>query len=234
MNLEPFGAVAVLEQPPRPLWLAVGMLKGGVGKSTSAWLLLCELAARGYTALGVDADPSSQTLADTYRQAFENGYQVPFSVVSWPSAPSLVQGVRAAAVDHRATAVVVDVGGGGDTPEIFDQACVLCDDLLIPVGTSPAELRRIPATMTAAARVNGFSAVNPSVLLVKTDSRTRDEAAAREWLGSAELPVMTAHVPYAIGYQRVLGHVAAAGETGAYADVLTELLSTRDQEAHAA
>lgn len=215
-------AVAVLDPRP-PLWLAVGMLKGGTAKSTSAWMLLCELAARGYTPLGVDADPSSQTLADTYRQAFENGYDVPFSVISWPSAPSLVAGVRAAAADHRANAVVVDVGGGGDTPEIFDQACVLCDELLVPVGTSSAELRRIPATMTAAARVNGFSPVNPSVLLVKTDARTRDEQTARDWLGQAQLPVMHAKVPYAAGYQRILGHVARAGETGAYADVLTEL-----------
>ncbi|MFG2056659.1 AAA family ATPase [Micromonospora sp. NPDC048930] len=231
-------ATAVLDQPePDVLRLMVGMIKGGVGKSTTVWMLLCELAKRGHRALGVDADPSSQTLADCYREAIANGYQVPFEVISWPSPVGLVNGVGKAADERRATAVVIDVGGDGDA--IFDQAALYADELLIPTGPTPPEMRRLPATFTAAARVHALSPIAPQVLLVRTTSRARDEQLARDWLasvplpgGASGLPVLDARVPYSVLIPRLFGHVVE--DTGPYADVLDEILANRAAEGAAA
>lgn len=228
-------ATSALDNLPEPdvLRLMIGMIKGGVGKSTTAWMLLCELAKRGHRALGVDADPSSQTLHDCYREAIANGYTVPFEVISWPAAAGLVDGVGKAATDRRATAVVIDVGGDGDA--IFDQAAVYSDELLIPTGPTPPEMRRLPATFTAAARVHAVSPIAPQVLLVRTTTRARDEQAARDFLASVELPsgghglpVLDARVPYSVLIPRLFGHVV--DDTGPYADVLDEILAQRAAE----
>lgn len=231
-------ATALQTRPePEMLRLMVGMIKGGSGKSTTAWMMLCELAKRGYRAIGVDADPSSQTLSDWYRTSIANGYTVPFEVISWPSPVGLVDGVRKAADERRANAVVIDVGGDGDA--IFDQAAVYSDELLIPTAPTPPEMRRLPATFTAAARVHALSPIAPQVLLVRTTTRARDEQNARDWLANVELPgggtglpVLDARVPYTVTIPRLFGHVV--DDTGTYADVLTEILANRAAEEAAA
>lgn len=231
----PAGAVSDLPEPD-VLRLMIGMIKGGTGKSTSAWMMLCELATRGYRPLGVDADPSSQTLSDCYREAIANGYTVPFEVISWPSPVGLVDGVTKAATERQATAVVIDVGGDGDA--IFDQAALYSDELLIPTAPTPPEMRRLPATFTAAARVHALSPIAPQVLLVRTTARARDERDARDFLAGIELPgggtglpVLDARVPYSVTIPRLFGHVA--DDTGPYADVLDEILANRAAEREA-
>ncbi|MEV7264003.1 ParA family protein [Micromonospora aurantiaca] len=230
----PLSAVAVIPSPsePEPLRLAIANLKGGTGKSTSAWMLLCELTRRGHRVLGIDADPVSQTLADCYRTAIANGYPMPFEVLSWPSATGLVDGVRMAAAERRATAVVIDVGGDGggghEATAIFDQAALYAEKLLIPAAPTPPDLRRVMATFLAAARVNSLSPIDPHVLLVRYKTTARSEAAGRLWLAELEtpwggvgLPVLDAGIPDAEIIPRLFGHLV--DDTGRYADVVDEL-----------
>jgi chromosome partitioning protein len=210
------------------LSLMLGGFKGGIGKTTSAWLLMLELAMRGHTVLGVDADPVSQTLADSYRIAISRGFEMPFTVISWPSADGMVPGVRRAVEQHGATALVVDTGG--DAGGTFDAAGILCDDLLVPVAPNEADLRRLPATFDAAERVDQMKsltggALYVSVLLVKTNAAAVDAAKARTFLDDEDKPLLRVQVPDRVFYRRAFGHVPP--ETGAYRAVLDELLALR-------
>jgi cellulose biosynthesis protein BcsQ len=231
----PLTAAAIAATPTEQLLsIAVAALKGGTGKSLTAWLILCELAARGYRCLGVDADDVSQSLSDCYRLAIAAGYKVPFSVISWPSPDGFTDGVRKAVADHGANALVVDVGGGAY--KVFDAAVLMCEELVVPCAPYPADLRRLPATFERAAMLASLTDINPNVLLVKTTANARDADRAREDLAALQLPngetvalpVMDAHVPSSVMYGRLYGHVTDA--TGAYVDVVDELLAARQTE----
>jgi chromosome partitioning protein len=204
-----------------PLLLMIAGLKGGIGKSTSAWLICTELARRGWCVLGVDADPVSQTLADSYRQAFARGYTVPFTIISWPTADGFSAGVTAAARGANANAIIVDVGG--ESPDMFDAAGMYCPELVVPIAPTEYDLRRLPATQQAAMRVAQLKPLSFSVLLVKTKSRAADARLAREYLEGEDWPLMEAQVPDSVLYQRSFGHVL--DDTGAYQTVVDELLA---------
>src|SRR5690348_8517562 len=94
--------------------IILGSLKGGVGKSTSAWMLAWALARRtGEPTLAVCADPKSQTLADSYRVCQGGGVKVPFYLLQWPTHEGLVDGVLAEMAKVGARNLVLDTGGEG-------------------------------------------------------------------------------------------------------------------------
>lgn len=232
----PHGQPATLADHELSIMLAC--LKGGVGKSTSAWMILIELARRGYRALGVDADPVSQTLADSYRRANARGHQVPFSVISWPSAEGFTAGVSAALAEQRTLAtgegrrLALIVDTGGDNTETFREAGLLCQELIVPVAPSEQDLRRLPATLDAAKMIAVVSPLAFSVLLVKTQAAAADAREARIYLEQKDWPLMEAQVPDQVLYKRSFGNLPA--DTGAYAEVVDELLAARTQTEEAA
>lgn len=170
------------------LAVTVGALKGGVGKSTVAWVLATLLAGEGGRVLLVDADPNSQTLDTWARRAEAAGHKPPFTVYPW-STSDLRAGVRppAAGYDH----VIVDTGPDGRDPLLFQAACGLAPVLLMPFAPRDVELGRLPATLQVARDGSVLSRrpVWPVVLLNKVSVQSRQSEAARAELAAAPEPL---------------------------------------------
>lgn len=206
--------------------LTVGGLKGGLGKSTTAWFLGTGLAATGRTLL-VDADPASQSLYGWYLRAVDNKELMPFDLQPW-STPDLARKLRG--MLDRYDHILID--SGGETSRLFNLACQVTGELLIPVGPYTAELERLPATFAAAieAEQEAGEPVTPRILLVKVDGRTNNGRDARAYLDGLGLPVMAATVRFSVpDYARTPGHVPT--DLGDYAAVLAELLATEPARA---
>jgi chromosome partitioning protein len=209
--------------------LTIGGLKGGLGKSTTAWFLGAGLARTGPTLL-VDADPASQSLFGWASQAIEAGHELPFEVQPWST---LDLGRKIRAIGDRYEHIVIDTGG--ETSRLFAISCAVTHDLLVPVGPYRAELERLPATFEAARQVEEETGdpVYPRILLVKVDRRTLNGPQAREYLAGAGLPVMAAEVRFSVpDYARAPGFVP--DELGDYQAVLDELLAADAAAAEAA
>lgn len=217
-------ALKIMSSPRQPLTIMLAGLKGGVAKSTSTWCMACEFAFRGYRVLAVDADPVSQTLYDSY-QAARARYDVPFTVLSWPSKEGFVEGLDNHVADTEPQVVFIDTGSDYKGP--FDSAALLCDEVIAPVAPTQPDLRRLDPTRRAIEDIALMSSRSPgfAVLLVRTQSRAADARRAREYLEGSGWPLMEAQVPDRTEYRRVFGHVPA--NTGKYADVVTELLAQR-------
>ncbi len=209
--------------------ITIGGLKGGLGKSTTAWFLGTGLGRLGATLL-IDADPASQSLFSWSNRAVEAGYELPFEVQPW-STLDLARKVRS--VRERYEHIVIDTGG--ETSRLFSVALTVAPMLVIPVGPYIAELERLPASFEAARQVEQETGdqVDPRILLVKVDKRTRNGADARAYLGGLGLPVMTADVRFSVpDYARAPGHVP--DDLGDYRSVLDELLTDTDEQAGSA
>lgn len=170
------------------LSVTVGALKGGVGKSTVAWVLATLLAGEGGRVLLVDADPNSQTL-DTFAQRAEaSGRKLPFTVYPW-STSDLRAGVRPPAGDYDHA--IVDTGPDGRDPLLFQAACGLAPLLVMPFAPRDVELGRLPATLQAAYDGSVLSGrlVWPVVLLNKVTSRGGPSESARAELATAPEPM---------------------------------------------
>lgn len=222
-----------------PLWLTglrstgrrmpvimFGGLKGGLGKTTSAWNTLQALAALGFDPLGVDADPMSQSLIDSWRMALKLGLRVPFTVASWPEAAGMRQGVEQLMRTGGHNALVFDTGA--TAPEVFDAAAELSGELIVPSATTQLDIRRLPATFSAAQKI--AAALNRdlavSVLLVKARANSIALRNARIFLEGLDdpMPVLATTVPGTLEYQQVFGNLDGPG---VYAKVLDEVMSAR-------
>lgn len=217
-----------LNQPP-PVFM-FGGLKGGVAKSTSAWKFLQALAAAGFNPLGIDADPISQTLIDSYRTAIARGYAPPFGVTAWPQAAGMRDGVQRALTAGGHNALVFDTGG--EAAGVFDAAAMLSDELIVSSSPTEPELRRLPATFDAARRV--AEARNPdlkiSVLIVKALRRSVALADAKTFLSGEGVPLLDTVIPATKPYSGTFGHIDGPD---LYADVLAEIMTGRLFEAAA-
>lgn len=215
-----------------PWLIAFGHLKGGVTKSTSAWLTACEIARRtGQRVLVVDADPLSQTLADSYKTALALDIEVPFELCEWRTDDGFVHGVRREMQRRNCPHLVVDVGG--EHERLLERACVVADELIIPCPPNDPDLRRIPATLSVAARIDALSPISVNILLTKVspNPRVQDATAAREWLTDERRgwPVLDTTIPHTVFYERTLRDFPE-GTSGRYADVLAELDAIRRAE----
>lgn len=203
--------------------LTVAGLKGGPGKTTAAVFLSLGLA-RHRTAvrrdagrvLLVDADPLSQSTLDWYTLAGQD-WPATVEVIPW-STRNLAQRV-AETRDH----VVFDTGGEG--PDILAAALMMSDEMLVPCGPSPAELRRVPATFETAARVDQVHPIGARVLLTKVRAGTRAGTEARALFEERGVPVMAAQVSFWQHYAEAYGTVPA--DLAEFGGVLDELYPAR-------
>ncbi|HEX7120878.1 MAG TPA: ParA family protein, partial [Gemmatimonadaceae bacterium] len=166
--------------------ILVATLKGGPGKTTTAWHLALGLARRGHRVAAIDADPRSQGLDDWYRLAMAGaGVQVAppgmLTVVPWRpvegrESTGLVPWVEHIERELSADRIVIDTGG--EHPEIFAQACVLAEQLICPVGPMTGEQRRMPATLAKAAEVDAHSPITVAALLTRVPAPGVGAAAA--------------------------------------------------------
>lgn len=204
--------------------LTIGGLKGGLGKSTTAWFLGAGLARLGRTLL-VDADPASQSLFTWACRAIDAEFDLPFTVQPW-STPDLARKVRGVSADFDH--IVVDTGG--ETTRLFDEALKVTQNLIIPCAPNVAEIERLPATLQAAGEAEMVlgEPITVRILLVRVDGRARDGADARTALLGRGWPVMGAMVRDSVEYSRAPGIIPAA--LGDYGQVLDELLTAEPVE----
>jgi chromosome partitioning protein len=200
--------------------ITVGNLKGGVGKTTTAVYLALGLAREGARVLLVDADPQAASALDWSSCAAD--WPASVVTVALPT-PDLGRQVQAMAGDYAA--VVIDTGGESDT--LLAAAFMVTDHLVVPVTPSAVELRRLPATLEVAARVDAVSPILASVLLVKVRPGTRSGGRgeqlgeARTLLDDLDLPVMDAEIRLREMYPAAFG--SAPTDLGDYGAVLAEL-----------
>lgn len=208
------------------LAVTVGALKGGVGKSTLAWILATLLAGEGGRVLIVDADPNSQTIYSLANRYVDAGGVLPFRVLPWAT-HDLLAGVRPQLgdVDH----VVIDTGPDGRDLTLFQAACSVAPLLLMPFAPRDIELGRLPATVEAARLGSALTQrpVWPVILLTRVslqrsgeiDRALADLAASDPLKG---LPVLDCQVRDLAVHTRLAGPPPVA-ECGDYVGVLDEL-----------
>ncbi|WP_431959422.1 ParA family protein [Actinacidiphila sp. bgisy160] len=204
-----------------PKILAVGGLKGGVGKTTTAVHVALEYALQGKKVLLVDADPLSQTAFDWYSTTAKKGAPLPFDLEVWPS-PRVGDLVVARAQDYDV--VVIDCGG--ESSDIFGAAAAVAEHVLLVTSPRKAELRRIKGTLAAAVsavkEVGRLDEVSLNVLLTRVkNSRGAHNDAARDLILNAGLPLLAAEVPDLVEYEDAMETCPAS--SGHYANIVREL-----------
>lgn len=217
------------------LRVLVSTLKGGPGKTTTAFMVALEYARRDRRVAVVDADTRSQTMTAWCRRAAAAGEKVPFAVETWRGRDQdgeLVVFAEQAEQRHQADVVLVDTGG--EAPEVFMSGCLYAGRLVAPVGPMPAELDRMHATRDAAAVIDARSrdGLLMSALLTRVPQPGRGAAAeARQFLtdpDGLDLHVMATEITRRLDlYADVYGTVPAS--TGEYRQLVDELETERDQ-----
>lgn len=150
---------------PKPLVITLGNLKGGVGKTTSAFFLASYFALlHELRVLVIDADPLSQTGYSWYRRLRKGEVEVPFELIAFPS-----RHVNDCITDNAGKFDVVIVDAGGESADIFKAAIPQSDELVLLTSVSPSEVKRVPSTYRAAeeAAADSDRAVRVRVLMTK-------------------------------------------------------------------
>lgn len=162
----------------------VSTLKGGPGKTTTAWHLLWAWSMMGYKAVGIDADPSSKGLQDCYGLALAAG-TVPFTVIPLPEGADVYQYAKQVEEATAANRIVIDTGG--EDFKRFVRACLWCNQLVCPVGPKMAEIRRMPETYDKAMEAAALHEFEMAVLLTRVPAPHKGSAVdARILLDSDE------------------------------------------------
>lgn len=150
---------------PKPLVVTLGNLKGGVGKTTSAFFLASYFSSvHDLRVLVIDADPLSQTGYSWYRRLTQAEVRVPFELIAFPS-----RHVDDCIKDNAASFDVIIVDAGGESADIFKAAIPESDELILLTSVSPSEVKRVPSTYQAAEEAASHSskAIRVRVLMTK-------------------------------------------------------------------
>ncbi|WP_330184891.1 ParA family protein [Nocardia sp. NBC_01503] len=153
-----------LPELPEPLVVTLGNLKGGVGKTTSAFFLAAYFATvHRLRVLVIDADPLSQTGYSWYRRLRKENIEVPFELIAFPS-----RHVNDCITDNAGKYEVIIVDAGGESADIFKAAVPESDELILVTSVSPSEVKRVPSTYRAAEEAATESAKQIRVRVLMT------------------------------------------------------------------
>src|SRR5215210_1327627 len=198
--------------------VAVANLKGGTGKTVSAFFLAGALATYGRTLL-VDCDPQGSTLSWA-EGAEENGHRLGFSVMGLP-----VKDVHRKLKNFETdfTHIVLDTPPGEIA--ITRSALLAADTALLPVPPTAIDLDRVMPTLELVAEVEPLNDLTFRVLLTRVRRITREARDARSVMEEMGLPVLATEIPQLSFYSDAFGE-PVADNLGEYAYVATELQAT--------
>lgn len=191
-----------LEQATRAVILAIGGIKGGIGKSTTAIFLAFVWAAMGLKVLIIDADPKSGTSRKWKRRARENKVELPFDVETHPS-EDLEERIVDEGWHHKYDLIIVDTGGDND--RILQAAYRIADSMLLTASPSPADLDTLADSARTAVGKHGEARDIPVAVLltaVKSERMARD---AKAEMRKAGIPVLSNVVKHRTPYQLAYG-----------------------------
>lgn len=207
----PWLAIARDPEARRAVILAIGCVKGGVGKSTTAIFLALVYSLLGAKVLVIDADPKNGASRKWFRRAKKiptpprtEPTPLPFHVVAHPSA-DLAEEIEENGWDEDFDLIVIDTGGESD--RIWKAAAKLADRLLMTFSPSPADLDALPETADAIAEAVRESSGDKlvDILLVKCKGNSRMAKDARTEFAKVGLTAMSATIPDLTFYQKAYG-----------------------------
>ena len=196
-----------------PLIIAISLLKGGVGKTTTS-IALAEAAALSVPAVVLDMDPQ--------------GGAVRWAELADASGRPLRASVRPMAVDGladrmrgiKADCIVIDCPPPGALKRVRE-AVAEADTVVMPCPPRPADLDRVAATR-AIATDNGKPA---AAVLTMTRGGLEDSAVAAVTLRSWGIPVYDTQMPLTVAVPRSYGQPVTSGLLLRFGtDLLTEIL----------
>jgi chromosome partitioning protein len=200
----------------QPLRIAIGNLKGGVGRSTTAILLALARARRtGQRVLVVDADGANGTAYEWSEMAGED-WPAAINVVYWPSM-TLAKRIQESGHDGH---IIIDTGP--HDAAVLRQALMVSDHLVMPIAATPSEAARLHPTLSAAAEVGINRPIELSILFTRTKPNTRSLREARAAVVDMGLRVLDNDVPFVLLYSQAYGTVPT--DLGVYPAVLDEIL----------
>ena len=196
--------------------VAIANLKGGTGKTVSAFFLAAALAQHGKTLL-VDCDPQGSTLSWAESAEEDNG-RLAFSVMGLP-VKDVHRKIKGFENDY--THVVMDTPPG--EMAITRSALLAADTALLPVPPTAIDLDRVIPTLELVAEVEPLNNMMFRVLLTRVRRISREARDARVVMEEMGLPVMASEVPQLSFYSDAFGEPLDS-DLGEYDHVATELL----------
>jgi chromosome partitioning protein len=197
--------------------VAVANLKGGTGKTVSAFFLAAALGDYGRTLL-VDCDPQGSALS--WAEGAEEGSgELTFSVMGLP-----VKDVhrKLKGFEQDFAHIVLDTPPGEIA--ITRSALLAADTVLLPVPPTAIDLDRVIPTLELIAEVEPITDLSFRVLLTRVRRISREGRDARAVMEKMGLPVMRTEVPQLSFYSEAFGE-SVDDQLGEYADAATELLA---------
>lgn len=181
--------------------LAIGGIKGGIGKTTSAIFLALAYHRLGVKVLVIDADPGSGSARRWNRRARMNGEPLPFEVVSHP-AEDLEERIVDEGWHEQHQLLIIDTGG--DSDKILKSAYKIADFLLLTASPSPADLDTMDATARATVGELGDRGI-PEYLLITASKSARMVKNAKRDLREAGINVLTNTIGHFVEFQDAYG-----------------------------
>lgn len=185
--------------------------KGGVGKTSSS-LMSAEAAYRaGYSAAVIDADP--QGSASSWAEAAEAAGTPLHFPVDIANRATLAKTVEKSTVDF----LFIDTAP--NDPAIIDAAAAAADMVIIPTGTTIADMDRAIQTYEA-------MTTPAAILLWRVDRRHQLYKQSREMLTDADIAVFTTAIPDRQEINRAWHTDLSGVRLHGYEEVITELSAT--------
>jgi len=195
--------------------VAVANLKGGTGKTVSAFFLAAALTSYGRTLL-VDCDPQGSALSWAEGAEEEHG-SLGFSVMGLP-----VKDVhrKLKGFESDFSHVVLDTPPGEIA--ITRSALLAADTALLPVPPTAIDLDRVMPTLELVAEIEPLNDLSFQVLLTRVRRISREARDARAVMEEMGLSVMATEIPQLSFYSDAFGEPVGAS-LGEYVQVATEL-----------
>ncbi|MFC4328303.1 AAA family ATPase [Streptomyces andamanensis] len=193
-----------LEQAGRAVILAIGGIKGGIGKSTTAIYLAMVWAAMGLKVLVIDADPKSGTSRKWKRRAKEAKKELPFDVQTHPS-EDLEDRIADEEWHLKYDLIVIDTGGDND--RVLQAAYRIADYMLLTASPSPVDLDTLTDSARTAVGKGGEVRNIPVALLLTNVKSERMAVKAKRAMRKEGLPVLSTVVKHRTAYQDSYGLV---------------------------